>query len=72
MQPTITVQLTLDQLETIADALEFTGGVVEDELKDFDAGSAEHEGLTADLEDLTGALEVIADAMDELVGDEEE
>jgi hypothetical protein len=72
MQPTIAVQLTLDQLETIADALEFTGGVIEEELKDFEPGSEEHEGLSADLEDLTDVMDVIADAMDELVGDEEE
>jgi len=72
MNSAIKVQLTLEQLETIADALEFTGKVIEEELEDFAAGSEEHDGLSADLKDLSDAMEVIADAMEELVGDDEE
>jgi malonyl CoA-acyl carrier protein transacylase len=72
MKPTVNVQLTLEQLETIADALQFTGEVVEEDIKESEVGTEEHEGLTADLQDLTNAMEVIADAMEELVGEEEE
>jgi hypothetical protein len=70
MKRTINVALTLDQLETIADALEFTGKVIQEELNDFEPGTEEHDGLSADLEDLTNSMGVIASAMDELVGEE--
>ncbi|HEY3431664.1 MAG TPA: hypothetical protein VGK09_03870 [Rhodocyclaceae bacterium] len=72
MEPTVKVELTLAQLETIADALEYTGQVVEEELDKFEAGSEDHDGLSADLDDLSDALKVVADAMEELVGDDEE
>jgi len=72
MEPTVKVELTLAQLETIADALEYTGQVVEEELDKFEVSSEDHEGLSADLDDLSDALKVVADAMEELVGDDEE
>ena len=72
MEPTVSVPLTLEHLETIADALEYTGRVIEEELKEYAAGTEEYEGLSADLGDVTKTMEVIADAMEELVGDSEE
>ena len=71
MVQTIKVPLTLEHLETIADALEYTGSVIEEEIKEYEPGTEEHEGLSADLEDVTKTMEIIADAMEELVGDEE-
>ncbi len=71
MEPTINVALTLAQMEAIADALEFTGKVIQEELDGVEPGTEEHDGLSADLEDLTHSMGVIATAMDELVGKEE-
>lgn len=66
MQTTINVALTLDQLETIADALEYVGECCEEELKEHQPGSEEYEGLSADLTDITDALETVADAMEQI------
>lgn len=71
MSETISVSLTLEQLEVIADALEFTGECIEEEISDTAEGSEERHGLVTDLEEIAITLEVIAAAMDELVGDAE-
>jgi hypothetical protein len=71
MNATISVSLTLEQLETIADALEFTGECCEQELNDHAEGSDEFEGLSADLKDITEALQTVADAMELIVDDDE-
>lgn len=71
MQATINVALTLEQLETIADALEYTGECCEQELQEHQLGSEEYEGLSADLADITAALETVAEALEELVDEDE-
>lgn len=67
MEATINVALTLDQLETIADALEFTGKCCEQDLGEHTEGSEEYENISADLEDITNALEKVADAMENII-----
>lgn len=71
MSETINVSLTLEQLEVIADALEFTGECVEEEINDTAEGSEERRELVADLEEIATTLELIAGAMDNLVDAEE-
>lgn len=71
MNKTINVALTLEQLEVIADALEFTGQCIEEEIDDTSEGSEEQRELVADLEEVATTLEVIAGAMESLVGDGE-
>lgn len=70
MSETINVALTLEQLEVIADALEFTGECIEEEIKDTAEDSVERRELVADLEEITTTMEVFAGAMDTLVGTE--
>jgi hypothetical protein len=70
MSETINVSLTLEQLEVIADALEFTGECIEEEINDTAEDSEEHRELIADLEEIATTLEVVAGAMDTLVGTE--
>jgi hypothetical protein len=65
---TINVPLTLEQLEVIADALEFTGQCIEEEIDDTAEGSEERVQLVEDLEEITTTLEAVANAMDALVG----
>jgi hypothetical protein len=72
MSETINVALTLEQLEVIADALEFTGQCIEEEINDTAEDSEERRELVADLEEVATTLEVVASAMDTLVGTEEE
>ncbi len=69
MSKTIDVSLTLEQLEVIADALEFTGECIEDEIGETAEGSEERRELVTDLEEVAMTLEAIASAMDALVGD---
>ncbi len=71
MSETINVALTLEQLEVIADALEFTGECIEEEINDTAEDSEERRELVADLEEITTTMEVVASAMDTLVGAEE-
>lgn len=70
MSEKINVALTLEQLEVIADALEFTGQCIEEEINDTAEESEERQELVADLEEITTTLEVVAVAMDALVGEE--
>jgi len=70
MSETINVTLTLEQLEVIADALEFTGQCIEEEINDTAEDSEERRELVADLEEVATTLEVVAGAMDTLVGTE--
>jgi hypothetical protein len=72
MSETINVALTLEQLEVIADALEWTGECIEEEINDTTEGSEEHHQLITDLEEVANTLEVVAGAMDSLVDTEEE
>lgn len=72
MSETINVPLTLEQLEVIADALEFTGQCIEEEIGDTAEGSEERQGLVSDLEEITATMEIVAGAMDTLVGDDQE
>jgi hypothetical protein len=67
----INVPLTLEQFEVIADALEFTGQYIEEELTDTAEGSEQHALLVADLEEVTKTMEVVANKMDTLVGAEQ-
>jgi len=67
----INVPLTLGQFEVIADALEFTGQYIEEELTDTAEGSEQHALLVADLEEVTKTMEVVANKMDTLVGTEQ-
>ncbi len=67
MSETINVALTLEQLEVIADALEFTGECIEEEINDTAEDSEERRELVADLEEITTTMEVVASAMDTLV-----
>jgi len=60
--------LTLEQFEVIADALEFTGQYIEKEITDTAAGSEQHALLVADLDEISTTMEVVARAMDALVG----
>ncbi len=69
MEATISVSLTLDQLETIADALEFTGKCCEQDIEEHTKGTEEYENISASLQDITNALETVADAMEKIVGD---
>ena len=71
MSKTIDVTLTLEQLEVIADALEFTGQYIEEEINDAAAGSEERQELVVDLEEVAATLEVVAGAMETLVGTDE-
>lgn len=71
MSEIINVPLTLEQLEVIADALEFTGQCIEEEINDTAEDSEERRELVADLEEITDTMEVIANAMDMLVGTDE-
>ena len=68
MSETINVPLTLEQLEVIADALEFTGQCIEEEIEDTAEGSEERQALVTDLEEVADTLEVVAGAMEALVG----
>lgn len=68
MNKTINVPLTLEQLEVIADALEFTGQCIEEEIEDTSEGSDERHALVGDLEEVAATLEVVAGAMETLVG----
>ncbi len=68
MTNTINVPLTLEQLEVIADALEFTGQCIEEEIEDTAEGSEERQSLVTDLEEVADTLEVVAGAMEALVG----
>lgn len=68
MSETINVPLTLDQLEVIADALEFTGQCIEEKIEDTPDGSEERHELLTDLEEVAATLEVVAAAMETLVG----
>ena len=68
MSETIDVPLTLEQLEVIADALEFTGQCIEEEIEDTAEGSEERQALVTDLEEVADTLEVVAGAMEALVG----
>lgn len=72
MNETIKVALTLEQLEVIADALEFTGECIEEEINDTAEDSEERRELVADLEEVTTTMEVVASAMDTLVDAGEE
>ena len=72
MSETIDVRLTLEQLEVIADALEFTGQCIEEEIGDTAEGSEERQALVTDLEEVADTLEVVAEAMDALVNAGEE
>lgn len=71
MSETINLSLTLEQLEVIADALEFTGQCIEEEINDTAEDTEQRRELVADLEEVATTLEVIAGAMDTLVGDGE-
>lgn len=71
MSETINVPLTLEQLEVIADALEFTGQCIEEEIDDTSEGEEERRELVADLEEVAATLEVVASAMEALVGNDE-
>lgn len=71
MSETINVPLTLEQLEVIADALEFTGQCIEEEIEDTPEGADEHRELVADLEEVATTLEVVASAMEALVGNDQ-
>jgi len=71
MSETINVALTLEQLEVIADALEWTGECIEEEINETTEGSEERRELVADLEEVASTLELIAGAMDTLVGTDE-
>lgn len=68
MSETINIPLTLEQLEVIADALEFTGQCVEEEIADTAEGSEDRQELVTDLEEIAATLEVVAGAMETLVG----
>lgn len=68
MSDKINVALSLEQMEVIADALEFTGQCIEEEIEDTAEGSDERQALVTDLEEVADTLEVIAEAMDALVG----
>lgn len=72
MSETIKIPLTLEQLEVIADALEFTGQCIEVEIADTADGSEERQALVTDLEEVANTLEVVAGAMETLVGGAEE
>jgi len=69
MSKTVNLSLTLEQLEVIADALEFTGQCIEEEIDDMAEGSTEHRELVADLEEVAATLEIVAGAMEILVGE---
>jgi hypothetical protein len=73
MSETINLALTLEQLAVIADALEFTGQCIEEEINDTAENSEERRELVADLEEITTTMEVVAAAMEALVeGDKED
>lgn len=54
----------------IADALEFAGECIEEEINDTAEDSVERRELVADLEEITTTMEVFAGTMDILVGTE--
>lgn len=72
MNEMINVSLTLEQLEVIADALEFTGQCIEEEIEETAEGSEDRQAFVTDLEEITTTMEVIAEAMDALVDSTEE
>lgn len=72
MSESINVSMTLEQLEVIADALEFTGECIEEEINDTAEDSGERGQLVEDLEAITATMEVVANAMETLVGSGEE
>lgn len=71
MSEAINVPLTLEQLEVIADALEFTGQCIEEEIDDTAEDSRERQELVTDLEEVASTLELIANAMDTFIDTEE-
>lgn len=72
MNEMINVPLTLEQLEVIADALEFTGQCIEEEIEETAEGSEDRQSFVTDLEEITTTMEVIAEAMNTLVDGAEE
>ncbi|MDX9993953.1 MAG: hypothetical protein RBS28_01430 [Rhodocyclaceae bacterium] len=72
MNEMINVPLTLEQLEVIADALEFTGQCIEEEIEQTAEGSEDRQAFVTDLEEITTTMEVIAEAMNTLVDSTEE
>lgn len=72
MNEMINVPLTLEQLEVIADAPEFTGRCIEEEIEETAEGSEDRQSLVTDLEEITTTMEVIAEAMNTLVDGAEE
>ena len=70
MATSINVSMTLEQLEVIADALEFTGQCIEEEINDTNEDSDERRDLVNDLAEITATMEVVANAMEACVGDE--
>jgi len=58
------VPLTLEQFEVIADALEFTGQYIEEEITDTAKGSEQHVLLVSDLEQVRATMEVVVNVMD--------
>lgn len=72
MNEMINVPLTLEQLEVIADALEFTGQCIEEEIEETAEGSEDRQAFVTDLEEITTTMEVIAEAMNTLVDSTEE
>ncbi len=72
MNEMINVPLTLEQLEVIADALEFTGQCIEEEIEETAEGSEDRQSFVTDLEEITTTMEVIAEAMSALVDSAEE
>lgn len=72
MNEMINVPLTLKQLEVIADALEFTGQCIEEEIEETAEGSEDRQSFVTDLEEITTTMEVIAEAMNTLVDGAEE
>lgn len=71
MNEMINVPLTLEQLEVIADALEWTGECIEEEINDTAENSEERQSLVTDLEEIAATMEVIAEAMETLVSNDE-
>ena len=72
MTTEINVAMTLEQLEVIADALEFTGQCIEDEIAETAEDSEERQELVNDLAEITSTMEMVANAMDAYVGDGKE
>lgn len=72
MSETINFALTLDQLEVIADALEFTGRSIEEQITDTTESPEDRQKLLADFAEITVILNIVANAMDTLVATEDE